>query len=191
MNHAIVNPPIDRRKPTEEVKDVYVHVTRETDADIFVSGAKVVATSATLTHYNFMGQTSKTATEDLSMLLTFIVPIDAPGLKLFCRTNYKLAAKTNGSPFDYPLSSRFDENDAIFGLDNVFIPWEDVLIYRDPARIMSFFSGSGFLNGFLFQGCTRFAVKLAFIKGLLAKALHATGSDDSRGNQALLGEVVA
>ena len=131
MNHAIVNPPIDRHKPAEEVKDVYVHVTKETDAGIYVSGAKVVATSAALTHYNFMGQTSKTATEDLSMSLTFIVPIDAPGLKLFCRTSYELAAKTNGSPFDYPLSSRFDENDAIFVLDNVFIPWEDVLIYRE------------------------------------------------------------
>ena len=191
MNHAIVNPPIDRHKPAEQVKDVFVNVTKETDAGIYVSGAKVVATSAALTHYNFMGQTSKTATEDLSMSLTFIVPIDAPGLKLFCRTSYELAAKNNGSPFDYPLSSRFDENDAIFVLDNVFIPWEDVLIYRDPPRILSFFPASGFLNGFLFQGCTRFAVKLDFLAGLLAKALHATGSDDSRGNQALLGEVIA
>ena len=191
MNHAIVNPPIDRHKPAEQVKDVYVSVDQEVEGGIIVSGAKVVATSAALTHYNFMGQTSKTATEDLEMSLMFIVPIDAPGLKLFCRNSYELAAQMNGSPFDYPLSSRFDENDAIFVLDRVFIPWEDVLIYRDPGRILSFFSGSGFLNGFLFQGCTRFAVKLDFITGLLAKCLHATGTDDQRGNQALLGEVVA
>ena len=139
MNHAIVNPPIDRHKPAEEVKDVYVCVQKETDAGIIVSGAKVVATSAAITHYNFMGQTSKTATEDLDMSLMFMVPINAPGLKLFCRTSYERAAARNGSPFDYPLSSRFDENDAIFVLDNVFIPWEDVFIYRDPARVMSFF----------------------------------------------------
>ena len=92
MNHAIVNPPIDRHKPAEQVKDVYVSVQKETDGGIFVSGAKVVATSAAITHYNFMGQSSKTATEDLDMSLMFMVPIDAPGLKLICRTSYEKAA---------------------------------------------------------------------------------------------------
>jgi hypothetical protein len=89
------------------------------------------------------------------------------------------------------LSSRFDENDAIFIMENVFIPWEDVFIYRDPARVMSFFPGTGFIHGAMFQGCTRYAVKLDFIAGLLAKALRATGGDEARGNQVLLGEVLA
>ena len=191
MNHAIVNPPIDRHKPAEQVKDVFVSVDKEMDGGIIVSGAKVVATSAAFTHYNFMGQISKTATEDLDMSLMFIVPINAPGLKLFCRTSYERAATLYGSPFDYPLSSRFDENDAIFVLDKVFVPWEDVFIYRDPARVLSFYPRSGFMHGFLFQGCTRFAVKLDFICGLLGKALRCTGGDEARGNQVLLGEAIA
>jgi 4-hydroxyphenylacetate 3-monooxygenase len=191
MNHAIVNPPIDRHKPAEQVKDVYVSVQKETDGGIIVSGAKVVATSAAITHYNFMGQSSKTATEDLDMSLMFMVPIDAPGLKLICRTSYEKAALLNGSPYDYPLSSRFDENDAIFILDNVFVPWEDVFIYRDPARVLSFYPRSGFMHGFQFQGCTRFAVKLDFLCGLLAKALRCTGGDEARGNQVQLGEAIA
>ena len=188
MNHAIVNPPVDRHRPAEETKDVFVCVQKEVDGGIIVSGAKVVATSAAITHYNYMGQSSKTATNDLDMSLMFMVPIDAPGLKLFCRTSYERAAK---SPFDYPLSSRFDENDAIFVLDNVFIPWEDIFIYRDPARVLNFAARSGFIAGTMFQGCTRFAVKLDFITGLLAKALRCTGGDEARGNQVLLGEVVA
>ena len=191
MNHAIVNPPVDRHKPAEQSKDVFVSVDREVDGGIIVSGAKVVATSAAITHYNFLGQSSKTATEDLDMSLMFIVPIGAPGLKLFCRTSYERAAERYGSPFDYPLSSRFDENDAIFVLDKVFIPWEDVFIYRDPARVLSFFAGSGFMQGAMFQGCTRFAVKLDFITGLLAKALRCTGGDELASNKTLLGEVVA
>ena len=72
-----------------------------------------------------------------------------------------------------------------------FIPWEDVFIYRDPARVLSFYPRSGFTNGFQFQGCTRFAVKMDFIVGLLAKALRCTGGDEARGNQVLLGEAVA
>ncbi len=191
MNHAIVNPPIDRHKPVSEVKDVYVHVERETDGGIIVSGAKVVATSAALTHCNFIGQTLKTATDDLDMSLAFIVPSNAPGVKMICRASYEQQALRSGSPFDYPLSSRFDENDAILIFQQTFIPWEDVLIYRDPARIRGFFQGSGFLNNFLFHGCTRLAVKLDFFTGLLSKALRTTGGDEFRGNQALLGEVAA
>jgi 4-hydroxyphenylacetate 3-monooxygenase len=191
MNHAIVNPPVDRGRSTTEVKDVYVTIQKETDAGIYVSGAKVVATSAALTHYNFLGQNAATANDDLDFAVMFILPMDAPGVKLFCRTSYELAANRNGTPFDYPLSSRFDENDAVFVLDNVFVPWEDVLVHRDVERIRTFQAGSGFLHGFCFQGCTRFAVKLDFLAGLVAKALHATGGDVFRGNQAMLGEIVA
>jgi 4-hydroxyphenylacetate 3-monooxygenase len=47
------------------------------------------------------------------------------------------------------------------------------------------------VNGFQFQGCTRFAVKLDFMVGLVAKALRVTGADEFRGNQAMLGEIIA
>lgn len=191
MNHAIVNPPIDRHKPAEAVKDVFVHITKETDAGIYVSGAKVVATSSALTHYNFLAQGSAVVTDDPSMSVMFIVPMNAPNLKMFCRVSYEQMANTVGLPFDYPLSSRFDENDAILVLDNVFVPWEDVLVLRDAGKILSFHPASGFMHGYCFQGCTRLGVKLDFITGLLAKALRATGGDAFRGNQAMLGEVIA
>ena len=96
-----------------------------------------------------------------------------------------------GTPFDYPLSSRFDENDAIFVFDNVLIPWENVLLHRDIEKLKVFYPRSGFLHGYQFQGCTRLAVKLDFMVGVIAKALRAAGSDEFRGNQAMLGEVIA
>ena len=46
MNHAIVNPPVDRDKAADQVKDVFITIQKETDAGIYVSGAKVVATSS-------------------------------------------------------------------------------------------------------------------------------------------------
>jgi 4-hydroxyphenylacetate 3-monooxygenase len=125
------------------------------------------------------------------MSVMFILPMNAPGLKMLCRVSYEETANRVGHPFDYPLSSRFDENDAILVLDDVFVPWEDVLVLRDARKILSFHPASGFMHGYCFQGCTRFAVKLDFLAGLLAKALRATGGDGFRGNQALLGEVIA
>ena len=189
-NHAIVNPPIDRDKPLEQVKDVYITVQKETDAGIYVSGAKVVATGSALTHYNFLGQNMAAEITDPSMVVMFMAPMDTPGIKLICRPSYEMSASVMGSPWDYPLTSRFDENDAILVFDNAFIPWENVFIYRDIERLKQFYPRSGFFNGFTLQGCTRLAVKLDFIGGLLYKAARATGVDSFRGVQAQIGEVM-
>src|SRR6202012_826389 len=191
MNHAIVNTPVDRAKAAEQGKDVFITIQKETDAGIIVSGAKVVATSSAITHYNFLGQNAAMPINDPDLAVMFIAPMNAPGVKLFCRTSYEMMASVMGTPFDYPLSSRFDENDAIFVFDNAFIPWEDVLLHRDLEKLKIFFPQSGFLAGYQFQGCTRLAVKLDFLVGVVAKALRAAGSDDFRGNQAMLGEIIA
>jgi 4-hydroxyphenylacetate 3-monooxygenase len=191
MNHAIVNPPVDRAKAADQVKDVFITIQKETDAGIYVSGAKVVATSSALTHYNFLGQNAAMPVNDSDLAVMFIAPMNVPGVKLFCRASYEMIASVMGTPFDYPLSSRFDENDAIFVFDNVLIPWEDVLLHRDIEKIKIFYPRSGFLNGYQFQGCTRLAVKLDFMVGIIAKALRATGAEEFRGNQAMLGEIIA
>ena len=192
LNHAIVNPPIDRDKPVDQVKDVFISVDEEVDGGIVVSGAKVVATNSALTHYNFVGQGSAQLLGDnTDFTLMFIAPMNPPGMKLICRPSYELVAGIAGSPFDYPLSSRFDENDAILVMDKVFIPWENVLIYRDFERCKQWFPQGGFGRLFPMQGCTRLAVKLDFITGALYKALQCTGSLEFRGVQAQVGEVVA
>src|SRR6266581_2364519 len=41
LNHVLVNPPVDRKRPVHEVSDVFVHVVKETDGGIIVSGAKM------------------------------------------------------------------------------------------------------------------------------------------------------
>ena len=189
-NHAIVHPPVDRHRPPDEVADVFVHVERETDAGVVVSGAKVVATGSALTHYNFVAHYGLPI-KDKKFALVATIPMGAPGMKLICRPSYTATAAVMGSPFDYPLSSRLDENDTILVLDKVLVPWENVFIYGDLGKIQLFTGHSGFIERFTFHGCTRLAVKLEFIAGLLAKALEITGTGDFRGVQTRLGEVLA
>jgi 4-hydroxyphenylacetate 3-monooxygenase len=101
-----------------------------------------------------------------------------------------MTAEVMGSPFDYPLSSRMDENDAILVLDRALVPWENVFIYEDVEKANSFFPHSGFFPRAMFQGCTRLAVKLDFIAGLMIKAVEAVGSSEARNVQASVGEVL-
>ncbi|MCB0196730.1 MAG: hypothetical protein KDJ65_32555 [Anaerolineae bacterium] len=56
--------------------------------------------------------------------------MDTPGLKIVCQPSYEMTASIMGTPFDYPLSSRLDENDAILIFDKVNVlrsPRVDVL----------------------------------------------------------------
>lgn len=191
LNHAIVNPPIDRNRPPHEVADVYVNAEKETDAGIIVSGAKVVATGSALTHYNFLGHYGPLPINDGKFAISGLVNMDAPGVKLICRPSYSYQAEVMGSPFDYPLSSRLDENDAILVLDKVLIPWEDIIIYGDCEKAVKFLPASGWVNRFAFHGCTRLAVKFDFLTGLLMKAVEMTGTRDYRGVQVAVGEMLA
>src|SRR5882724_11825168 len=121
VNHAIVNPPVDRDRPLDEVKDVYMHVEEETDGGLIVSGAKVVATTSSLTHLNFIANNGALPIKTKPFAFVCMVPTDASGVKLLCRPSYEMMAATMGTPFDYPLSSRMDENDSILVFDRVLV----------------------------------------------------------------------
>lgn len=191
FNHAIINPPVDRDKPIDEVKDIFIHKVGETDEGIIVSGAKMVATGSALTNYNFIAHYGALAIPSPEFALVFVADMASPGIKLISRPSYELNAAVTGSPFDFPLSSRFDENDTVIIFDKVLIPWQNVLVNGDVDKANSFFAESGFLNRFTFHGVTRLAVKLDFVSGLLMKALRGNGTDKFRGVQAQIGEVIA
>jgi 4-hydroxyphenylacetate 3-monooxygenase len=190
LNHVLVNPPVDRKKPIHEVADVFIHLVDERDDGIIISGAKMLATGSAITHATFVAQNSsanleKGKAEDFA--LVFIADMDTKGAKLLCRSSYEDKAI---SPFDHPLSSRFDENDAVLLFDHAFIPWENVLVYRDVEKANAFYRASGFFSRYNLQSGTRLGVKLDFMSGLFAKGLAANGTDDFRGVQVALGEVI-
>lgn len=191
VNHALANPPVDRRLLVDEVDDLFIHVVKETDAGLIVSGAKNINTNAALTHYSFVGSDGGSFVKTKQMAILFLTPLNAPGIKIICRPSYEMTASVMGSPFDYPLSSRFDENDAIFIFDNVLVPWENVLVYGDTHKYNNHMHDAGLYHRMGLQACTRLAVKLDLITGLLLKAVEATGVDQFRGVQVNLGEVVA
>jgi 4-hydroxyphenylacetate 3-monooxygenase len=190
LNHVLINPPIDRDKAVHEVEDVYVHVIRERDDGIIVSGAKMLATGSAVTHATFVAQNSAVQLEEgkaEDYALVFIAPMDTPGKKLISRSSYESAGR---SAWDNPLSARFDENDAVVIFDDAFIPWENVLVYRDVKKATGFYAQSGFMPRYTLQSGTRLVVKLDFLVGLFARALKANGTAGFRGVQAKFGELV-
>jgi 4-hydroxyphenylacetate 3-monooxygenase len=143
--------------------DLVVRVVAEKDGGIVVRGAKMIGTGAVFADEVIVGTIEPLAPEDVEHALCFSVPVDTPGLKFVSRTSYEAQAR---SVFDNPLSSRFDENDALLVCDDVFVPWERVLTYRNvEATAAMWWQTPAYLN-FGHQAATRFWTKLEFLTGL-------------------------
>ena len=125
---ANTDPKGDRSKrPQEQDPDMLVHVVRETDAGVAIRGAKY-ETAAAYAEQAFLKPTIANWGDDKlsDYAVGCILRMNAPGVKHICRTGFAGRAPAR----DYPLSNRFDEVDSLVVLDDVLIPWEDVLFYR-------------------------------------------------------------
>ena len=125
---ANTDPKGDRSKaPQDQDPDMLVHVVKETDAGIVIRGAKY-ETAAAYSNQAFLKPTiANWGNSELSdYALGCIVKMNAPGVKHICRTGFAGRAPAE----DYPLSNRVDEIDTLMILDDVLVPWEDVLFYQ-------------------------------------------------------------
>jgi len=132
---ANTDPKGDRSKaPQDQDPDMLVHVVKETDAGIVIRGAKY-ETAASYSNQAFLKPTiANWGDSKLSdYALGCIVKMNAPGVKHICRTGFAGRAPKA----DYPLSNKVDEIDTLMILDDVLIPWEDVLFYQH-TRAASF-----------------------------------------------------
>ena len=132
---ANTDPKGDRSKaPQDQDPDMLVHVVKETDAGIVIRGAKY-ETAASYSNQAFLKPTiANWGNSELSdYALGCIVKMNAPGVKHICRTGFAGRAPSA----DYPLSNKVDEIDTLMILDDVLVPWEDILFYQH-TRAASF-----------------------------------------------------
>jgi 4-hydroxyphenylacetate 3-monooxygenase len=133
LTHTLVNPQVNRQLTADGTpsEDVALHVVKETDAGLIVQGARLLATLGPLSDEIavFPSTVLKAVPESRPYALAFAVANNTPGMKYLCRDSYDVGK----SHFDAPLSSRFEEMDAVVVFDQVLVPWERVFLYDDPA----------------------------------------------------------
>ncbi|MBI3832179.1 MAG: 4-hydroxyphenylacetate 3-hydroxylase [Planctomycetes bacterium] len=168
VSYVIIPPQIDRSKTAQSLEEKFLQagVVRETDGGIIVRGAQMLGTGAAISDYLLVSCIVPLKPGDEEYANTFVVPAGAKGLKLYCRPPY---APGKSSVFDYPLSTRFDESDALAVFEDVFVPWEDVFVYRDVERVRNqFFATPAHTLGNA-QAQTRLTAKMQFMCGLARK----------------------
>jgi 4-hydroxyphenylacetate 3-monooxygenase len=190
VSYAIIPPQVSRAT-TAHAWDgdfVQVGVVEERGDGIVVRGAQMLATGGPVADEIFVSCIKPLTDDDADFALSFVVPVAAEGLKLYCRRPFAPAAT---SSYDYPLSTRYDEIDALLVFDDVFIPWEKVFVYRDVAglRRQFFETGAHVLGNW--QSQIRFSVKMQFIAGLARKVAAVNGVDKFPGVVEKLGELAS
>jgi len=190
LSYAIVPPQIDRSKPAHKQSDptLYAGVVKENDAGIFLSGGQQLATAGVYSDYVQVSCIHPLAPGDENYAFNVAIPADDPGLRMYARRPFALGA-TNA--FDYPLSSRFDEADCFVVLDNCFVLWERVFVYRDLERTRDqWWKTPSHLYG-NHQAQARYATKLRFLLGLAKRMNEATGNDAAPPVMVEMGELAA
>jgi 4-hydroxyphenylacetate 3-monooxygenase len=190
VSYAIVPPQIDRSKPAHKQSDpaLYAGVVMERDDGIVIAGAQQLATGGALSDWLHLSCIHPLQPGDENYANCLVVPINAPGVKLYPRRPFAPMA-TNS--FDYPLSSRFDESDSYVIFDNVFVPWEHVFIYRNVeiSRDQWWKTTSHLLGNH--QAQCRYVTKLRFMVGLAQRMNEMTGNIAAPPVQIMMGELAA
>jgi 4-hydroxyphenylacetate 3-monooxygenase len=171
--HALMNPQVDRTKPEADqaMGQVALHKVGETNDAIVVRGARMLATLAPFADELLVYPGSDIRPQDGRYALSFAIPIATPGLRFICRDSYS----KQRDPFDYPLSSRFDEMDAVVIFDDVEIPKERVFLDGDTVGYSEVITDTSWRGHIMHQAFTRAYVKLCFALGLGHVIANTTG----------------
>ncbi|GIP56265.1 4-hydroxyphenylacetate 3-hydroxylase N-terminal domain-containing protein [Paenibacillus sp. FSL W8-0186] len=187
LTTAIIDPQIDRSSGLEDerIAERFLHVVRESSEGIVVRGAKMIATGAPYSHdfiiFSFL-QFESTQRKHAHVL---IVPADSAGLHIVCRESFADSRERN-----HPLSARYDEMDAVLFFDDVLIPWERVLLYGDPEKVLALRANET-VNGLAFhQNAVRFVAKLEFVTGITFAVADSIGVTGFLHIQEKLGELL-
>lgn len=186
---ALIPPQVGHGAP-EDYQDVFkqVGVVREQDGGIVVRGAQMLATAGAMADYLLVSSLKPLQSGEERYALSFVVPLGAPGLKLSCRASY--ASGISGE-FDYPLTARYDESDALVTFHDVFVPWEHVFVYRDVDLVEWQWRQTAAYALGNHQAQARLVVQTRFLLGLASMVVETKGLQGNPVVQERLGELAA
>ena len=188
LSYVIVHPTIDRAKPAHQQSEPYLYAgaAAERAGGIVVRGAQMLGTGSVMSDYIFVTVILPLKPGDEDYAISCVVPNSAPGVKLYPRRPYALGVS---SVFDYPLSSRFDESDALVVFDDVFVPWDDIFIYKNIALTSGQFSTTAAHVLGNTQSHIRSWAKLQFLVGLVKRCMDLSGRAAASEIAAQLGDL--
>lgn len=180
------DPQVDRSKNADELGDLYtaVKIVRETEEGIVVRGAKMIATGAPYMDEIMISSHKVRNEKERGYGAMFAIAVNTPNVHLVCRESF-----ASNNKHDYPISSRFDEMDAVIVFDDALIPWERVFI-QDDVEAMSKVRSDAFVAAIsMHEIIVRLVSKLEFIAAIGNDLAESIGITKYQHVQAKLAEL--
>jgi 4-hydroxyphenylacetate 3-monooxygenase len=176
VSHAVTPPP-GSRDPGYTSRSARAQpalaIVGEDDRGVFISGIKMLATSAAFSDEVWIGNIQPLACGHEQESVTCVIPCASPGLTLWSRKPFEKYAV---SETDNPLSYRFDESDCIVVCERVHVPWERLFVRDDPvwSRELYFKTAAHTLSNH--QSSVRYRSKIGLLIGLAQRITELTGA---------------
>ncbi len=185
LTHTLIHPTIDKARdeaPGQE-NDVILRKIADTEHGIIVRGARILSTLAPFADELAVYPGRPIPEGGDKFAVSFCIPMATPGLKFICRDS--VAGTEN--KFDFPLSSRFDEQDAFLIFDDVEVP-RDRLFIDANLKVYNQVMTRSWNSNVMQQTMVRASTKLEFAWALATAMAEAIG-DKSPVAQQMLGEL--
>jgi 4-hydroxyphenylacetate 3-monooxygenase len=175
LTHTLIHPQVNRAKAQHEQKDAHVslHLVEKNKDGIIVNGIRLLATQGGITDeiLVFPSTVKKAGEQDDPYSLAFAIPNNTPGVKFICREAFDYGK----NQWDHPLSSRFEEGDAIVSFENVFVPWDRVFVCGNSSICNRTFRETNAVVHMSHQVVAKNIVKTEFILGVVLCVMEAIG----------------
>jgi 4-hydroxyphenylacetate 3-monooxygenase len=188
LTHTLITPQANRSVGTARQADPFLaaRVKEQTSAGLVIHGCRMLATLPFADELMVFPSTLlKNQDEDAPYAFGLCLPTDAPGLKFLCRESVDYGR----SHYDHPFGSRFEELDSVVMFDDVFVPWERVLLYRDVARCNAAYARTGALALMAHQVVVKNLAKTEYLLGLASLLTHSIGIEVFQHIQEKLAEI--
>lgn len=177
LSYVIINPQADRSKSASQQADEFVTagICDEDSEGITIKGAKMLGTGAVMSNEIMVSGFQQLQAGEDKYAFMACIPVNSKGLKFYSRRSYEAGAV---SKFDNPLSSQFDENDAVVYFDEVKIPWDRVFFYKDISMGQAQWHKTCAHVLQNHQCQARYVVKLRFLVGIARRIAEINGIVD-------------
>jgi 4-hydroxyphenylacetate 3-monooxygenase len=189
LTYVIINPQANRSKDWgDQDEDLVARIVDEDSSGVTIRGAKMMGTSSIMANEIFVANLQPLRPGEEQLAFSCALEMNSKGLQVLSRKSYEAGAV---SVYDNPISSRFDENDAVIYFDDVKVPWDRLFVNRDVDLCRAQFHdtpGHIFQN---YQSQIRLVVKLKFLVGLAHKLTETIGTSNMPQVREQLGRLAA
>ncbi len=127
-----------RRPGLQDDPDAYVRVVKRNDEGIWIRGAKLHISAASMGHELMTIPTKSMKPDEGQYSVACMVPVNAPGVKII-NTTY---APRHHDKRDFPMSGRHHTPEGFVIFDDVFVPNERVFLAGDHPELAGVFAHS-------------------------------------------------